>query len=154
MDVSALVRRGLGSILLLALLAAPAAAANGGFSGWAPLGEYERTALREGSTFRITLPTRSGPGGIAFQPNDAFASGYHAESVDGRGLRRGQARPQVDTWTGEPSSGGARDFAKLAHRARHGSVSGLLRVDGVLYDLAAELSRGDLLLTVREITAK
>jgi hypothetical protein len=152
MDASAFVRRAFVSALLLALFATPAAAGSAGFEGWAPLGDYERTALREGSAFLITLPTQAGNVDVSFQPRETLGQSYHAESVDARGRRQGRGRPQVATWTGALSPAGERDFAKLAHRARHGSVAGLLRVDGVLYDLAAELERGDLLLVVREIT--
>jgi len=144
------------TVAAAAAVAAPggSAARSAGFESWAPLGEYERTALREGSAFLITLPTQAGHVDVSFQPQDAFAAGYHAESVDARGRRQGRGRPQVATWTGTVSTAGARDFAKLAHRGRHGSVSGLLRVDGALYDLSAELEQGDLLLAVREITAE
>jgi hypothetical protein len=152
MDASAFVRRALVPALLLALFAAPAAGASPGFEGWAPLGDYERTALREGSAFRITLPTKSGNVDVAFQPRETLGASYHAESIDARGRRQGHARPRVTTWSGALSPAGERDFAKLAHHVRRGSVAGLLRVDGVLYDLAAELSHGDLLLAVHEIT--
>jgi hypothetical protein len=143
--------RVLCAALLGSVLAAPAAAAS--FQGWAPLGDYERTALREGSAFRITLPTRTGNLDVAFQPRGVEAAGYHAEALDARGRSQGQGRPAVSAWTGAVASENPRDFAKLAHRPRHGgAVSGLLRADGVLYDLSAELARGDLLLVVREIT--
>ncbi len=151
MDASALVRRALGIALLGWSIASPAAAAR--FESWAPLGDYERTALREGSAFRITLPTASGNVDVAFQPRETLAAAYHAESLDFRGQRKGHARPKVTTWSGVVSPDAGRDFAKLAHRPG-GSVSGLLRVNGALYDLSAELERGDLLLLVREITAE
>lgn len=119
----------------LALLPGPAAAAAraaGGFESWAPLGAYERTGLREASSFRATLPTRDGDVEVAFHPVAAHARSYHAESVDARGVRRGIARPELTTWTGAvaPDSG-RRDFAKLA-QLPGGRLSGLLRVDGVL----------------------
>src|SRR5262245_20035244 len=153
MDASAFVRRALAYALFFGLFAAPAAAKPAGFQGWAPLGDYERTALREGSAFLVTLPTKAGNVDVSFQPKGALAEGYHAESVDAHGRRQGQSGPQLVTWTGETSPVYARYFAKLAYHGRRGSVSGLLRVDGVLYDLSAELARGDLLLVVREITA-
>ena len=136
---------------LVATLAAPASAAS--FEGWAPLGDYERIALREGSAFRITLPTRDGNVDVAFQPRGVEAASYHAERLDARGRRHGQGRPGVRTWTGAVGSENAHDFAKLAHREQGaGDVSGLLRVEGVLYDLSAKLGHGDLLLVIREIT--
>jgi hypothetical protein len=150
MVVSAFVLRLFTALALSLLLAAPAAA--DGFEGWAPLGAYERTALREGSSFLITLPTQGGSVEVSFQPRETLAARYHAEAVGPRGLREGRGRPQVATWTGEVSPAHGRDFAKLAYRGHHGSVSGLLRVEGLLYDLSAELAAGDLLLTVREIT--
>ncbi len=150
MVISALVLRLLAAIALSALFVAPASA--NGFEGWAPLGDYERTALREGSAFLLTIPTRAGSVEVSFQPRETLAASYHAESVDPRGLREGRGRPPVTTWTGEIAPEHARDFAKLAYRGRHGSVSGLLRVEGLLYDLSAELAQGDLLLVVREIT--
>ena len=129
-----------------------AARAAGGFEGWAPLGDYERTALREGSSFRTTLPTRAGNVLVAFHPLAVHARSYHAEHVDARGVRRGVGRPPVVTWTGDVASDpGLRDFAKLA-QLPGGRVSGLLRVAGVLYDLASDLGRGEFLLTIREIT--
>jgi hypothetical protein len=143
--------RVLCAALLGSAIAAPASAAS--FQGWAPLGDYERTALREGSAFRITLPTKSGNLDVAFQPRGVEAAGYHAETLDARGRSQGQGRPSVSTWTGSVAGENARDFAKLAYRPKHGgAVTGLLRADGVLYDLSAELERGDLLLVVHEIT--
>jgi hypothetical protein len=152
--------RVLCAALLSSAIAAPAAAApfqplagTASFQGWAPLGDYERAALREGSAFRITLPTKSGNLDVAFQPRGVEAAGYHAERLDARGRSYGQGRPSVSAWTGSVAGENARDFAKLAYRPKHGgAVSGLLRADGVLYDLSAELARGDLLLVVREIT--
>src|SRR5262245_37369708 len=147
--------RALAAALLACALAAPAHAEPERFEGWAPLGDYERTALREGSAFGITLPTRAGNLDVSFQPGNIAAAAYHAERLDARGRRTGQTRPTVFSWTGAVASESPRDFAKLAHRPKQGgAVSGLLRADGVLYDLSAELERGDLLLVVREITAK
>ena len=143
--------RAICAFFLFSSIAAPAAAAS--FESWAPLGDYERTALREGSAFQITLPTKSGNVDVDFHPRGVEAAGYHAEQIDGAGRSHGHGRPAVGTWSGAVASESARDFAKLAYRpAGGGSVSGLMRVGGVLYDLAAELGRGDLLLTVREIT--
>jgi hypothetical protein len=150
MVISAFVLRLFTALALSALLAAPAAAS--GFEGWAPLGEYERTALREGSAFLLTLPTQGGSVEVSFQPRETLSARYHAESVGRRGLRQGRGRPTVTTWTGDVSPSNGHDFAKLAYRGRHGSVSGLMRVEGLLYDLSAELAAGDLLLEVREIT--
>jgi len=149
MEASRSVRRALGAALLVSLIASPASAAR--FEGWAPLGDYERTALREGSAFLITLPTKTGNVEVAFEPRGVFAPNYRAESLDTRGRRFSHARPRVTTWSGALWPEGGRDFAKLAHRPQ-GSVSGLLRVSGALYDLSAELERGDLLLVVREVT--
>jgi hypothetical protein len=144
--------RALAAALFACAIAAPAAAAR--FEGWAPLGDYERTALREGSAFRITLPTKGGNLDVAFQPKSPFGESYHAEKLDARGRRSGHGRPAVGAWTGEIAGAHARDFAKLAYQPKHaGTVSGLLRADGVLYDLSAELARGDLVLAIREITA-
>jgi hypothetical protein len=150
MVVSAFVLRLFTGLALGALLAAPAAAS--GFEGWAPLGDYERTALREGSAFLVTLPTQGGSVDVSFQPRETLAAHYHSESASHRGLRQGRGRPQVTTWTGDVSPAHGRDFAKLSYQGRHGTVSGLMRVEGLLYDLSAELAEGDLLLQVREIT--
>ncbi len=140
------------ALVWLAGIPVPVSLAAEGFEGWAPLGDYELTALREGSSFRATLPTREGNVLVAFHPVAVHARSYHAERVDRRGVRRGIGRPLVATWTGKvvPDSG-LRDFAKLTHLPG-GRVSGLLRVAGVLYDLASEPGRGEFLLTLREIT--
>jgi hypothetical protein len=52
---------------------------------------------------------------------------------------------------GRPTPRPRGDFAKLT-QLPGGRVSGLLRVAGVLYDLASEPGRGEFLLTIREIT--
>jgi hypothetical protein len=139
------------ALAVLVLGLSPAARA-GGFEGWAPLGEYELTALREGSAFLMTIPTRTGTVEVAFHPNTVHGASYHAEAVDGR-ARRGLGLPGIATYGGSvaPDSG-LRDFAKLSYRPPRGSIAGLLRVAGVLYDLHAELALGEFLLRVDEIT--
>jgi hypothetical protein len=152
-------RRGRAALgaALVALVAAGAAVAAprpdpGTFTGTAPLGSYEQTALRRGTAFRIALPVRGGGVDVTFEPRDVHARGrYHAEALERGGLRRGLARPAVATFTGTvlPDSG-RRDFAKLAHRPG-GRVSGLLRVAGLFYDLDADLGRGEHALRLREV---
>jgi hypothetical protein len=137
---------------------APAAPARFEFEGWAPLSDYVAAGLAEGGTFRLTLPTRAGEVEVAFHPSTVHAPGYHGEEAS-LGERRGRGRPQVRTFAGAvtraggagpaPERGG--DFARLALEPG-GRVSGLLRVDGVLYDLAADAAAGDLVLHVRELT--
>jgi hypothetical protein len=136
----------------------PRAAEPSRFQGWAPLSDYVAAGLGEGGTFRLTLPTRAGNVEVALHPSTVHATGYHGEEV-AHGARRGRALPRVRTFAGSvaregeeaavPRRGG--DFARLALEPG-GRVSGLLRVDGVLYDLAAEAAAGDLLLHVRELT--
>jgi len=140
------------TLAVAALAPGLAGAAPGAFRGFAPLGDYERTALREGSAFLVSLPTRAGEVAVAFAPAGVAAASYSAELASVRGPRRGARRPAVTTFSGRvaPDSG-QRDFAKLA-ALPGGRVSGLLRVEGVLYDLAADSARGDFLLGVREIT--
>lgn len=128
------------------------------FEGWAPLSNYVAAGLGEGGSFRLTLPTRAGRVEVALHPSTVHAASYHGEEV-ARGARRGRSLPQVRTFAGSvaregeqavaPRRGG--DFARLALEPR-GRVSGLLRVDGVLYDLAADTAAGDLVLHVRELT--
>jgi hypothetical protein len=166
-------RFGLGalSIALAASLFAGSAAAGSArfprraaesarFQGWTPLSDYVSAGLGEGGAFRLTLPTRAGNVEVALHPSTVHAARYHGEEV-ARGARRGRALPQVRTFAGsvtreggEPSAprrGG--DFARLALEPA-GRVSGLLRVDGVLYDLAADAAAGDLVLQVRELTVE
>jgi hypothetical protein len=146
--------------LAASLLAEGAAAGSARFEGWAPLSDYVAAGLAEGGSFRLTLPTRAGPVEVALHPSPVHAAGYHGEEV-ARGAHRGRARPEVRTFAGAvareggpapaPRRGG--DFARLALEPG-GRVSGLLRVDGVLYDLAADAATGDLVLAVRELTAE
>jgi hypothetical protein len=136
----------------------PRAAEAARFQGWTPLSEYVSAGLGEGGTFRLTLPTRAGNLEVAFHPSTVHGARYHGEEV-ARGARRGRGLPQVRTFAGSvtregheaaaPRRGG--DFARLALEPG-GRVSGLLRVDGVLYDLAADAAAGDLVLQVRELT--
>jgi hypothetical protein len=131
--------------------AAPARAAS--FRSWAPIGDYERTALEHGTTFRISLPTREGNLDVAFHPASVLADSYQAESIDWRSVRSPLEQPDVQTYTGRlaPESG-QRDFAKLA-RLPDGRISGLLRATGVLYELRTEPWMGESMLWIREIPA-
>jgi hypothetical protein len=126
---------------------------SGSFQSWAPLGDYERTALEQASTFRMILPTRQGNLEVAFHPVDVVADSYQAEIIDRRGARTPMDRPAVLTFTGTlASEPGQRDFAKLA-QLPDGSLAGLLRVAGVLYDLALDPADEIPLLWIREISA-
>ena len=133
-------------------VAAPAEP-SGSFQGWAPLGDYERTALEQGSTFRMILPTRQGNLDVAFHPADVIADSYQAEVIDRRGVRSPMDRPAVLTFTGTlASESGQRDFAKLA-QLPDGRLAGLVRAAGVLYDLGFDPGDEIALLWIREISA-
>jgi len=142
-----------------ALLAGKASAERPRFRGWTPLSNYVSAGLAEGGSFRLTVPTRAGETEIALQPVDVEARGYHAEEAVRGGERRGQRRPDVRTFAGRieskghgrrGKSGRGGDFARVSLEPS-GRVSGLLRVDGVLYDLAADTAAGDLVLQVNEV---
>ncbi len=130
------------------------------FVGWTPLSDYVSAGLAEGGSFRISVPTRAGEAEIALRPVDVHARAYHAEAAASGGARRGRRRAEVRTFAGAIESVGASaasrrlgrggDFARLALEPS-GRVSGLLRVDGVLYDVAADMAAGDLVLQVREV---
>ena len=146
------------SLLWMALVASPliiaapqARAAD--FRSWAALGDYERTALAQASSFRMILPTRDGNRDVAFHPADVLADAYQAEVVDRYRVRTPLDRPDVRTFTGSvaPESG-QRDFAKLA-QLPDGRLAGLLRASGVLYDLRSDPKSENALLWVREIPA-
>lgn len=133
------------------------AAGSARFEGWTPLSSYVSAGLAEGGSFQLTVPTRRGEVEIALRPVEVHAARYHAEEVKRGGERRGRRRPQVQTFAGTIEAGGSAastgrggDFARLA-QGPDGRVSGLLRVDGVLYDLAADPAAGDLVLALREI---
>lgn len=130
--------------------AALASNAQAPFESWAPLGRYERIAFAEGGSLRIAIPTERGETEVAFVPQRVVAEAYSGEWLDRRGVRRGAAAPRVTTYTGRIARGRARDFAKLSHEG--GRLRGLVRLDGVLYDLAADLAAGDRVLSVREVT--
>jgi hypothetical protein len=140
-------------VLCLAFLAAPALAQAPGFvfRGWAPLGQYEQAALDQGGALRMTIPTRSGEVEVGFVPSELRAPGYAVEEIDARGMRRGGLPPRFTAYTGTLDKKRPRDFAKLAIQPGVGRVAGLARVDGVFYALDADLGKGDLLLTVREL---
>jgi hypothetical protein len=130
------------------------------FVGWTPLSDYVSAGLAEGGSFRITVPTRAGEAEIALRPVDVHAGAYHAEAAASGGARRGRGRAEVRTFAGTIESVGAStaarsggrgaDFARLALEPG-GRVSGLLRVDGVLYDVDADMAAGDLVLQVHEV---
>jgi hypothetical protein len=153
-SLTAALLAGLG---MAALDGSPAAAAPKSrparFQSWATLGGYERTALAQGSSFRMSLPTRDGGVDLAFHPADVRAQAYQAEVVDRRGRQIPVESPQVMTFTGSVIAGaGDRDFAKLT-QLPDGTLSGLLRADGVLYELRSDESLEDSLLWVREMSA-
>jgi len=152
----------------LSLLAAGAAAAQtralapGGaarFQGWSPLSDYVVAGLGEGGSFRLTVPTRAGNVEVALHPSTVEAAAYHGEEASALGLQSGRARPELRTFAGTVAHGAGEpparrrggDFARLALEPG-GRLSGLMRVDGVLYDLAADAAAGDLVLHVREVT--
>lgn len=146
------------SFLWMALVATPLIAATtearaADFRSWAALGDYERTALAQASSFRMMLPTRDGNRDVAFHPADVFADAYQAEVIDRREVKTPLDRPSVRTFTGSvaPESN-QRDFAKLA-QLPDGRVAGLLRASGVLYDLRSDPKSANALLWVREISA-
>ena len=129
------------------------------FHGWTPLSDYVSAGLSEGGSFRITLPTRAGEAEVELRPVDVHGAGYHAEEAASGGARRGRRRAEVRTFAGTVERSGASaaasggrgaDFARLSLEPG-GRVSGLLRVDGVLYDLDADTAAGDLLLQVHEV---
>ncbi len=130
------------------------------FQGWTPLSDYVSAGLAEGGSFRLSVPTRRGVVEVALHPVAVAASDYHAEEAVHAGERRGRKRPAIHTFSGtletageathSPRRGG--DFVRLA-REPGGHVSGLMRVDGVLYDLSADPAAGDLVLGIREIDA-
>ena len=130
------------------------------FQGWTPLSDYVVAGLGEGGTFRLTVPTRAGNVELALHPSAVHADDYHGEEAHPVGARRGRGLPRVRTFAGSVEEDGASftplpvrggDFARLALE-ENARLSGLLRVDGVYYDLAADAARGDLLLHVREVT--
>jgi len=129
------------------------------FEGWTPLSDYVVAGLGEGGTFRLTVPTREGHVEVALHPRAVHADAYHGEEADRIGARRGRGLPRVRTFSGAveagegftPVPGPGGDFARLALE-ENARLSGLLRVDGVYYDLAADAAQGDLLLHVREVT--
>ena len=152
-------QRGALSIALAGtlLVAGGASAQKLRFQGWTPLSDYVSAGLSEGGTFRLTVPTREGETEVALHPVDVNASDYHAEEAVQNGARIGRRRPALHTFAGSiEKTGSARrvrhgrggDFARLSREA-NGRVSGLMRVDGVLYDLAADSS--DLVLQVNEV---
>jgi hypothetical protein len=130
------------------------------FQGWTPLSHYVSAGLAEGGSFRLSVPTRGGPVEVVLRPVAVAAADYHAEEAVHGGNRRGRARPAVETFAGTIEEDGADtaarsrggDFLRLAQEPG-GQISGLMRVDGVLYDLAADPGAGDLVLAVREVDA-
>jgi hypothetical protein len=151
------VARASGLVLSLWLAAAGAAAqvpAVPSFSGWAPLGDYERAAFLEQGGLRITVPTKRGNVEVAFTPQSLLARDYAAEHVNARGTRRGASAPRFTAYTGRVLRGTRRDFAKLSYQAERGKLVGLMRVDGAFYELEADLAAGDYLIDVREVGAQ
>jgi hypothetical protein len=150
--------------LLVSVLASPIGSSAGAesersrpgprFQGWTPLSDYVSTGLREGGSLRLTLPSRRGNQEWALRPVPVHADDYGAEVTTPDGERRGRGGPKVRTFAGHPAleDGSGRrpggDFVRLA-REPSGRLSGLSRVDGVLYDLSAE--SGDLVLQLREV---
>lgn len=123
------------------------------FQSWTPLAEYEKSALATGGTFALTVPVKSRLLDVAFQPNDIVAPAYLAESIDSRGARHALVQPRVTTYNGAIRGGGQADFAKLSARGDSGDIAGLMRVDGVYYALAGNLSSSAHTVDVREVTA-
>ncbi len=154
-------QRGALSIALAGslLVAGSASAKKLRFQGWTPLSDYVTAGLSEGGSFRLTVPTRAGETEVALHPVDVNAKDYHAEEAVQNGERRGRRRPALHTFAGSIEKAGGThrvrhgrggDFARLSREAS-GRVSGLMRVDGVLYDLAADPAAGDLVLQVNEV---
>jgi Metallo-peptidase family M12/Putative Ig domain/IPT/TIG domain len=153
-------QRGALSIALAGslLVAGSASAKKLRFLGWTPLSDYVSAGLAEGGSFRLTVPTRAGETEVALHPVDVNAADYHAEEAVQNGERRGRRRPALHTFAGSIEKAGTHrvrhgkggDFARLSREAS-GRVSGLMRVDGVLYDLAADPAAGDLVLQVNEV---
>jgi hypothetical protein len=136
---------------------APRTEAAARFRGWTPLSNYVSAGLAEGGSFRLTVPTRAGEIELALSPVEVHGDSYRAEAATVAGERRGRRRSAVRTFAGVIERSGAAaarterggDFARLALEPS-GRLSGLLRVDGVLYDLAADTAAGDLVLQVEE----
>jgi hypothetical protein len=130
----------------------------GRFHGWTPLSDYVSAGLAEGGSFRLTVPTRAGEIELDLRPVDVHGAAYRAEATASSGERRGRRRANVRTFAGAvrqsdgaeaARSGRGGDFARLSLEPS-GRITGLLRVDGVLYDLAADTAAGDLVLQVEE----
>jgi len=130
------------------------------FEGWTPLSDYVSAGLAEGGTFRLTVPTRGGNVEVELHPVAVHAPDYHAEEAAVATGRRGRGRPAVRTFAGSVAAEGEAapahvgrggDFARLALEPG-GRLSGLMRVDGVFHDLAADAAASDLVLHVREVT--
>jgi hypothetical protein len=128
------------------------------FHGWTPLSGYVSAGLAEGGSFRLTVPTRAGEIELDLRPVEVHGAAYRAETAAIGGQRTGRRRAEVRTFAGAvrknggaaaARSGRGGDFARLALEPS-GRITGLLRVDGVLYDLAADAAAGDLLLQVEE----
>ncbi len=152
--------------LLFALLSATLAALPSGlaaraersggadFRGWTPLSDYVRAGLAEGGSLRLTLPSRRGNVEWALRPAPVHTAATTAEVTGPGGERRGHALPRVRSFAGRPLAAGPApaepggDFLRLS-REPSGHLSGLARVDGVLYDLSAD--GGDPVLGLREI---
>jgi hypothetical protein len=131
------------------------------FHGWTPLSDYVSVGLAEGGSFRLTVPTRAGETELVLHPVDVHAADFHAEDA-AAGARRGRARAPVRTFAGAIERKGAAaaaragrggDFARLSFEPG-GRVAGLLRVDGVLYDVSADTAAGDLVLEIAEVDAR
>jgi len=130
------------------------------FQGWTPLSDYVSAGLAEGGSFQLTVPTRSGNVEVALHPVAVHGPDYHAEEAVVAAPRRGRRLPALHAFSGSVATEGAivadppgrgGDFARLALEPG-GRISGLMRVDGVLYDLAADAAAGDLVLHVGEVT--
>jgi hypothetical protein len=153
-------RRAAVALLVASLLAGSALAQAPGapipaaaFESWAPLGAYERTAFAEQGALRIVIPTKQRDVEIAFTPQPLLASDYGAQRVEASGLRAGVRAPGFTAYTGRVEANSGRDFAKLGVSKESGRLEGLLRIDGALYALDADLAAGDFVIGVREADA-
>ena len=125
--------------LLISCLLVETASAEPRFESWAPLGNYERSAMGEGAAFLIAVPTRNRVVELSLRPNRVKSPRYQAVQLDRRGRQKGVQGPPVSTYAAslEAAPGTEGDFARLSYEPRQRRVSGLMRVDGILYDLAA-----------------
>ncbi len=156
------VRSGLRSITFFGVLAALMLSSHcfvmgaDGFEGTTTFHRQALSGLKSGKGFTVeAVPVQNETVTLLFEPTEIKAKRYRAEVVREGGTVEPLDQLPINLFTGkvirEDSSSSEKDFAKLSFSHPGNLVEGLMRVDGVLYDLSSMAQKQNIVLTIKEI---